>query len=484
MKAFFYFQIYKAWQWKGANLKERISGHYENLKEYLSSDVVPFELLKKILLPIFWEQLFLASLALFSIWLLSFDGENAMSVVSMMSVITRVFSSLCLGMITGGTVLVAQNIGAKRKTDAGNCMFQTMGVAVLITTILSTVLIMSRQPLVWYLLPSADPEIVDGALLYLTGFCLSFPFFAFYQAYAGAMRGWGHSALAWRLTLSVNGVELSLIAILLIGLNMGVHGVTYAVVLSRVFGAMYATLLMYKNRNELELKPRAGLTVNPAIIKSMLIIAVPLALEQFFFNSGKAFSQRYIAGYGAGHMAAYGVVDSVFNIFNLPQITLREGLVIVVGMCVGFKHYDLAKRYVYRFMRVIRRLLLYLMPLTIPLGIALVYAFRLPMQTNILVFWSLGVIFISGPPLLAGSLTIPAALRGGGDAPFVSVAALCCMWGVRVSASWLLAGVLNFGVVGLNMAMVLDWAVRNIIFRARLKGEVWYSRKLILNEGT
>jgi len=295
------------------------------------------------------------------------------------------------------------------------------------------------------------------------------------------MRGWGHSALAWRLTLSVNMLELALVAVLLIGLNMGVYGVTLAIIISRVFGALFASLLMYQKRKELELRPKIGLKINPLVIKSILIIAVPLALEQFFFNSGKAFSQRYIAGYGAGHMAAYGVVDSVFNIFNLPQITLREGLVIVVGMCVGFKQYELARRYVYRFMRVIRRLLLYLLPVTIPLGVALVYSFRLPHETNVLVFWSLAVIFISGPFLLAGSLSIPAALRGGGDAPFVSMAALGCMWGVRVSASWLLAGVLGFGVVGINIAMVLDWIVRNIIFRARLKGKVWFSRNLFAN---
>ena len=462
-------------------MRTKIIDSYEKLKEYLSSDVVPFALLKKILLPIFWEQLFLACLALFSIWLLSFDGENAMSVVSMMSVVTRVFTSLCLGMVTGGTVLVAQNIGAKRKADAGNCMFQTMGFAVLLTAILSVVLIWARQPLAGYLLPGAHPEIVSGALMYFTGFCIAFPFFAYYQAFAGAMRGWGHSALAWRLTLSVNMLELALVAVLLIGLNMGVYGVTLAIIISRVFGALFASLLMYQKRKELELRPKIGLKINPLVIKSILIIAVPLALEQFFFNSGKAFSQRYIAGYGAGHMAAYGVVDSVFNIFNLPQITLREGLVIVVGMCVGFKQYELARRYVYRFMRVIRRLLLYLLPVTIPLGVALVYSFRLPHETNVLVFWSLAVIFISGPFLLAGSLSIPAALRGGGDAPFVSMAALGCMWGVRVSASWLLAGVLGFGVVGINIAMVLDWIVRNIIFRARLKGKVWFSRNLIAN---
>ena len=466
----------------GVKMRTKITDGYERFKEYLSSDVVPFELLKKVLFPIFWEQLFLACLALFSIWLLSFDGENAMSVVGMMSVANRVFTSLCLGMVTGGAVLVAQNIGAKKKADAGRCMFQTMGAVVLMTAVLGTLLILVRQPLANYLLPGADSIIVDGALRYFTGFCISFPFFAFYQSFAGAMRGWGRSNMAWRLTLSVNGVELALIAILLIGFKMGVTGVTLALVLSRVFGALYAAILIANCRKELELKPLSSLAPNPVILKSMLIIAVPLALEQFFFNSGKAVSLRYIAGFGAAHMAANGVVDSVFNIFNLPQIAFREALVVIVGMCVGCGQYDLARRYVYRFMLVIRRLLLWLMPLTIPLGAALVYSFRLPAQSTILALASLTIIYVSGPFLLAGSLTIPAALRGGGDAAFVSLAALGCMWGVRVTASWLFASVLGLGVIGINFAMVLDWFVRNIVFRKRLKGEAWYSRKLIASE--
>ena len=463
-------------------MRTKIMQAHDKFAEYMSSEVVPFSLLKKILLPIFWEQLFLACLALFSIWLLSFDGQNSMAVVNMMTVINRIFTSLCLGMVTGGTVLVAQNIGAKRKTDAGRCMFQVMFSAVLLTTVLGVFLIWARQPLINYLLPGANAEIISGALLYFMGFCLSFPFFAFYQAFAGAMRGWGRSGLAWRLTLSVNGIELTLIAVLLIGFQMGIFGVTLAMMISRIFGALYATFLIFRSRKELELKPLSSLSPNPAILKSMLIIAVPLALEQFFFNSGKAFSQRFIAGFGAEHMAASGVVNAVFNIFNLPQITLREALVVVVGMCIGCGQHELARRYVYRFMRVIRKLLLWLMPVTIPLGIVLVYSFRLPHQSTMLAFWSLAIIYIAGPPLLAGSLSIPAALRGGGDATFVSTAVLGCMWGVRVSASWLFAGVLGLGVVGMNIAMVLDWSVRNIVFRTRLKGQAWHRRKLIAGE--
>ena len=464
-------------------MKAKTIRGYEKLKDYVTSEVISFSLLKKILLPIFWEQLFLAGLGLFSIWLLSFDGEHAMSVVNMMSVVIKVFTCLCLGMVTGGTVLVAQNIGAKRSADAGRCMVQAIAFAVILTAVLGALLLWARQPLVGYLLFGAEQEILSQAGLYFTGFCISFPLYAFYQAFAGAMRGWGHSGLAWRLTLLTNGAELGLTAVLLIGFKRGVYGITLAMVLSRVFGAGYATVLMIRNRKELKLKLLRYLRPNPAILKGMLIIAIPLALEQFFFNSGKAFAQRYIAGYGTGHMAANGVVNAVFDLFNLPQITLREGLVIVVGMCLGCGRYDLAKRYVYRFLQVIRRLLLWTMPITVPLGALLVLSYRLPLQSNLLVMWCLALIYFTGPFLLGSALSIPAGLRGGGDAVFVSLAALGCMWGVRVGFSWLFAGVFHLGVVGINLAMVFDWSVRSLIFRARLKGEVWYNHQLIAKAG-
>jgi len=294
------------------------------------------------------------------------------------------------------------------------------------------------------------------------------------------MRGWGNSNIAWKLTLSVNAVEITLTAVLLIVLKMGVFGVTVAMMSSRIFGVLYAVLIMIQKRKELEIKLFAYLKPNMLILRNMLIIAIPLALEQFFFNSGKAFSQKFIAGYGTAHMAANGVINAIFDIFNLPQISIRETLVTVVGICIGCGRYDLAKRYVYRFMRVIRTLTIYLMPLSIPVSALLLHSYHLSPSANYLAIWSIGLIFLTGPILVAGSLSIPAGLRAGGDAPFVSLAALACMWGVRVTCTWLFAGVMGLGVIGLNIAMIMDWLARNIIFRKRLKGEIWYSRKLVV----
>lgn len=460
-------------------MRERIAVLKQKIEVYFTSDVLSFKDLMRILLPIAWEQAFLVVLAVVSIWMMSFDGTNAVSVVNMMNVVNKVFTSICLGFVTGGTVLVAQNIGAKRPEAACRSMVQAMGFVVLLTTALGGVLIALRTPLVAYLLDGAEAEIVTEAVRYFIGFCVSFPFYALYQSFAGGMRGWGKTKLAWRLILSVNCADLGLTALFVLILKMGVFGITLAMAISRIGGAVCAVVMMARERRELNLRLRAYLKPSPAIIRGILIIAVPLALEQFFFNGGKAVSQRFIASYGTLHMAANGVVNAIFDLFNLPQATLRETAVTVIGICIGAGRTDLARRYILKFLRTIRRLLVYLMPLTLPLAALMIWAYGLSTEANQLVLWSLALIFTFGPLFLAGSFTLPSGLRAGGDAAFVSLSTLCCMWGVRVTLSYLFCRVLHMGVVGINLAMVIEWMFRNALFRIRLKGSVWCSHKLI-----
>ncbi len=96
-----------------------------------------------------------------------------------------------------------------------------------------------------------------------------------------------------------------------------------------------------------------------------------------------------------------------------------------------------------------------------------------------LVLTCLVLIYITGPFLLGGSLTIPAGLRAGGDAAFVALTALGCIWVMRVGFSWLFAGEMGLGVIGINLAMIMDWIARGLIFRMRLRGEAWYAHQVI-----
>ena len=53
------------------------------------------------------------------------------------------------------------------------------------------------------------------------------------------------------------------------------------------------------------------------------------------------------------------------------------------------------------------------------------------------------------------------------------------MWAMRVGLGYLLAMPLGMGIAGVWLGMVLEWAVRSIIFWARFLGKKWYQKKAI-----
>lgn len=70
-------------------------------------------------------------------------------------------------------------------------------------------------------------------------------------------------------------------------------------------------------------------------------------------------------------------------------------------------------------------------------------------------------------------------LRAAGDVKFTMVWSLAATIGVRLLASLLLAIVFGMGVIGIALAMSLDWCVRAVVFYIRFKGGKWKSYQLI-----
>ena len=83
------------------------------------------------------------------------------------------------------------------------------------------------------------------------------------------------------------------------------------------------------------------------------------------------------------------------------------------------------------------------------------------------------------PTLWPRGFITPGALRAAGDARFTLVASLLSMWLVRVMLGYVLAIVFHVGVVGIWIAMVLEWGVRGIIFSLRERRDKWYRHKVI-----
>ena len=71
------------------------------------------------------------------------------------------------------------------------------------------------------------------------------------------------------------------------------------------------------------------------------------------------------------------------------------------------------------------------------------------------------------------AFSLPATLRAAGDAKVTMIIALATMWIFRIVFSYILGGYFGMGVLGVWIAMVIDWVVRAACMALRYKTGKW-----------
>lgn len=87
---------------------------------------------------------------------------------------------------------------------------------------------------------------------------------------------------------------------------------------------------------------------------------------------------------------------------------------------------------------------------------------------QILLFHSLCAILI-----WTFSFTLPNALRAANDVTFAMIVSLLSMWFCRIVMGVVFGSYLGLGVLGVWIAMILDWCVRSVFFLIRYHRGKW-----------
>lgn len=74
---------------------------------------------------------------------------------------------------------------------------------------------------------------------------------------------------------------------------------------------------------------------------------------------------------------------------------------------------------------------------------------------------------------------LSAGLRAAGDVRFTMIVSISSTLFVRVLFSWILGVVCQMGVIGIALAMAMDWIVRAVIFYQRERSGKWESFQVI-----
>ena len=427
--------------------------------------------LRKLIIPLVIEQTLAVMVGMADTIMIASRGEQAVSGVSIVDTIAVLLIGLFSALATGGAVVSAQFIGRKDKENASkaaNQLVVAIGSMALFVMLLS--LVFNKQ-ILQLIYRNIEPQVMEYARTYFYITAVSFPFLALYNAGAALFRAMGNSKVSMKASLMMNIINVLGNAFFLFVMNMSVEGVALATLLSRIVAALIMLFLIRKPTNEIHIDERFRLGFDWKMIKRILNIGVPNGMENSIFQLGKLMVQGVTASFGTAAIAANAVANTVASFEVIPGNAMSLAMITIVGQCVGAADEEQMRYYVKKLIKIAYIALIALNSVLL-LGMdGIVWLYQLEPETaeiaRQLMLCHGGFAMVVWPL----AFVMPNALRAANDVKFTMVISMFSMWTFRILFSYLLAKGLHMGVLGVWLAMIIDWFFRGTCFLMRfLKG--------------
>ncbi len=423
--------------------------------------------LRKLIVPLIIEQTLAMTVGMADTMMIASRGEAAMSGVSIVDSIAVLMIGLFSALATGGAVVAAQFIGrkdTKNASMAANQLVLAMGSMALI--IMAIALVFNRQ-ILHLIYGTVEADVMAYARTYFYISAVSFPFLSLYNAGAALFRAMGNSKISMKVSLLMNGINICGNAFFLFVMNMSVEGVALATLISRIVAAAVIILLIRRPTNVIHIDPHFRLGFDWKIIKRILNIGVPNGLENSVFQIGKLMVQGITASFGTTAIAANAMANTIAGLEVIPGNALGMAMITIIGQCVGADDERQMRHYTKKLL-LIAYAALFVVNIAVLFGLdGLIWIYNLEPATGeiakqLMVMHSFVTILIW--PL---SFVLPNALRAANDVKFTMLTSMFSMWTFRILFSYILAKGMNLGVVGVWMAMFIDWGFRSLSFGIR-----------------
>lgn len=435
--------------------------------------------LRQLIIPLILEQLLAMTVGLAAVVMITKVGEAAVSGVSLIDTLSILIISILAALSTGGAVVCAQYIGRREADHARTSARQLVYISFIFSVAVGAVLLCAPRFFIRLIFGAVAAPVAESARTYLIFSTVSFPFLALYSACAALFRAMGNSRVSLYVSLAMNAVNISLNALLIYSLQLGVLGAGIATAASRAIAALMMLLLIRDKSNVIYLRNLFPVRFERKMVRSILSIGVPNGLENGMFNFGKLLVQTLVAWLGTSAIAANAIIGSIFNITIVPGMGMSLAILTVVGQCIGAGDYAQARLYTKKLLRVT-----YLTMIAVNLPI-LIFSrqvlgwFSLSAEAYAIAAQVLPVITISCCLIWPLSFAFPNMLRAAGDARYTMIVSASTMWIVRFGLSYLLIKQFHFGLEAVWYCMVIDWFVRAAFFFFRYRSGKWQTKTVL-----
>ena len=435
--------------------------------------------LRAMIIPLMIEQLLQMVVGIADTLMVSYAGEATVSGVSLDTMLYTIFIYLFTAVATGGAVVVSQYIGSRDKKNADLAASQIYLIAGVVSLACMALILLLGPAILRLLYPKVEPDVMEACRVYLWIVTLSFPANAAYNAGAALYRSMGRTRTTMYVSVAMNLLNVAGNAIGIFVLHAGAAGVAWPTTISWYFAAIVMTALCLKPEAEVTLRPRLALRPHRPMIRRILHIAIPNSIENTLFQLAKVVLGSLIATFGTSQIAANGIGQTLWSLAACMCMSMNPVFITVIGQCVGAGDNEAAEWYMHKLTRLSlvlailwNALVLAVVPLILPLYSISDETRRLVWIIVIIHNCFAGIVQPFSSPLSSG-------LRAAGDVKFTMWASLFATVVCRTILSFILGLWMGMGVIGIALAMGLDWCIKAALDIWRWRSGKWLAFKVI-----
>jgi len=278
--------------------------------------------------------------------LVSFIGSDDVAAVFFIDDIKGAISAIGGGIAIGGAVFVARQYGAGNLENARKYAGQTFLLALSISGAVAAIVMVFAVPILN--LFNAPAEIIEKGLGYYLVQMASTVVIAVNSVYMGVERSKGNTSTVMVLNIIAMIVKLVLSLLFVLVFNKGTLHIAYATMIAQLFLMILGLISLFSPKNSIAIRAK-DLMVDRGMMKSIMIVALPVIGGKFLFSLGRVIVNGLAAVYGTTAIAAFGLASKLVGGPGAVALIFEESTASISSQNIGagklrraFKTYGVA----------------------------------------------------------------------------------------------------------------------------------------------
>ena len=274
-----------------------------------------------------------------------FRGSVAVAAVGATGSLTALIVNLFIGLSTGAGVTVAHAIGSKDAERTHRTVHTAVAVSLVGGVVLAIIgFIFCEQFLIWMDTPA---DVLPLSTLYMRIYFTAMPVVMLYNFCSSLLRAAGDTKNPLTI-LAISGVinvVLNIIFVTVFG--MSVDGVALATVISTMFSAVMAVIILTRRTDALRLE-LSKLRIYKLQFLKILRIGLPAGIQSSIFAISNVLIQSSINSFGEAFMSGNAAASNIDGFVYTSMNSFYQTSVNFIGQNAGARQYKRIKQIFWR----------------------------------------------------------------------------------------------------------------------------------------